>query len=147
MPIDLSTAVNAKDDSAKRSSVINDRCCFICNTKIYEVFVKMSETVTSHSNTPVDNYVNIFLNGERSIRHQSSEEEEANSNRNLLCPECFNKINDYDLARVTAARLHQELKWELSRTEAIYASQQNVQNEKTNEPELIIGNKIFSKNH
>lgn len=82
-------------------------------------------------------YINQFLNGNRSIRLQSSEE--SNSNQNLLCTKCFDKINDYDLACMTAARLHHELKLELSKTEAIYAIKKNLQNNEINEPELIIG--------
>lgn len=134
-PTDSSPEPNA-EDVIQRPSVINHRCCFICGSNLTEAFVKIHETITSHSKTPIHNYVNRFLDGKVSIRHKSFNE--INSNGNLICSKCFNKINDYDLACVTATRLHHDLKWQLSKTEAIYASQKNAQ-KSTTESELIIG--------
>lgn len=141
MPTNLSAEAGPIDNAVQKSSAINHRCCFICNSNKNEPFVQIYGTVTSHSNTPIFKYVKRFLDGKPSDRHEIIDE--INSNRNLLCPRCFNKINDFDLACVTATRLHQELKRELSKTETIYASQKNAQ-KRTVEPELIIGIELDS---
>lgn len=135
-PTDLSSTENVEDYAIQRPSEPNHRCCFICDTKLSGAFVNIYETMTSHSSTRVHKYVNQFLDDKPSIRHGTFEE--TNANRNLLCSGCFNKINDLDLACVTAKRLHHELKWELLQTEASYSSQKNAKNRKI-EPELIIG--------
>lgn len=101
--------------------------CFICNTRTAESYVSMYESVTTHSNAPIYDYVWNFLNDKPSVRDESSDG--ANSNWNLICMECYNKINQYDFACVTATRLEKELRDELTLTEALYAPQQDIQNE------------------
>lgn len=101
--------------------------CFICNTRTSESYVSMHESVTTHSNAPIYDYVWNFLNDKPSVRDDSTDA--ANSNWNLICMECYNKINQYDFACVTATRLEKELRDELALTEALYAPQQDIQNE------------------
>lgn len=48
---------------------------------------------------------------------------------------CFNKVNQYDCACVTAARLEQELRDELSQTEAFYSGQDKAN--ETNDEEML----------
>lgn len=141
----LSTVINANDnvvqnstiivDSVQGSTIIMEKRCFICNTKTTEAYVNVYEAVTSHSCTLLYDYLRQFLNDEPSIRHESFQD--RSSIWNSICLKCCNKIDEYDSARVTAAKLGQELKWKLSQTEAFYIGQQNAQ--KSNEPELIIG--------
>lgn len=97
--------------------------------------------MTLHSRKLIYEHVLQFLNGEPSNRHTSIQN--SVSNWNLVCWKCFNKINEYDLACVTAMRLGQDLKRKLSQTETFYMDQQNVQT--SNESELIIGMPLESE--
>lgn len=97
--------------------------CFLCNTTESETFINLYEALTTHSNTPVFDFVWKFLDDKPSVRDDTVDA--ANSNWNSLCIGCFQKINEYDLACETATRLEEELRWELSQTEATYAAQQN----------------------
>lgn len=98
--------------------------CFICNTKSSESFVGLYDTVSSHSNTPLYDFVWRLLDDQPSVRDDSVEA--ANSNWSLLCAQCFNKINQYDLACSTVAKLEKELRDDLALTEALYAPQQQI---------------------
>lgn len=101
------------------------RICFLCNATESDTFLNLYEALTFHSNTPVFDFVWKFLDDKPSVRDDTVDA--ANSSWNSICVGCFTKINEYDLACETAARLEEELRWELSQTEATYATaQQNV---------------------
>lgn len=129
--INYSTFVIDDDEDGGNEEEMNPfeaiSTCFICNTRTAESYVSMYESVTTHSNAPIYDYVWNFLNDKPSVRDESSDG--ANSNWNLICMECYNKINQYDFACVTATRLEKELRDELTLTEALYAPQQDIQNE------------------
>lgn len=109
--------------AAAAAAVPINQVCFLCNTTECDTFVNLYDTSTSHSNTPVFDFVWKFLDDKPSVRDDTVDA--ANSNWNALCIGCFQKINEYDLACETATRLEEELRWELSQTEATYAAQQN----------------------
>lgn len=96
------------------------RICFLCNSTESQTYLNLYESLTFHSNTPVFDFVWKFLDDKPSVRDDTVDA--ANSNWNSICVGCFTKINEYDLACETAARLEEELRWELSQTEATYAS-------------------------
>lgn len=102
-------------------SASTSRTCFICNTAASESFVNMYETVSLHSNTPVYDFVWKFLDDKPSVRDDSIDA--ANANWSSLCNKCLNKINEYDLALMAAAKIEEELRWELSQTEQLFAGQ------------------------
>lgn len=124
-PFDMTISSSIDDTTTPASIAIPiNRVCFLCNTTESETFINLYEALTSHSNTPVFDFVWKFLDDKPSVRDDTVDA--ANSNWNSLCMGCFQKINDYDLACETASRLEEELRWELSQTEATYAAQQNV---------------------
>lgn len=123
--ISSSTIILDDDDDDERSSADLTSMCFICNTKTSESYVSLYETVSLHSKTQIYDFVWKFLNDKPSIRDDSIEA--ANSNWSLVCMQCLDKINNYDLACVTAAKLEQELRDDLALTEALYAPQQDIQ--------------------
>lgn len=98
------------------------RICFICNTTASESFVNIYETVSRRSLTLICDFVWRFLNDTPSVREDVSDS--ARSKWSLICKRCLDKINEYDLACVTASQLEEEIRYELSSTEAIYAGQQ-----------------------
>lgn len=118
-PFDMTISSSMEDSPIPAAT--ENRTCFICNTTASESYVNLYETVTSHSNTPVYDFVWKFLGDKPSIRDDSIDG--ANANWSSLCLQCFNKINEYDLACETAGRLEEELRWELSQTEARYGQQ------------------------
>lgn len=119
-PFDM-TISSSIDDSQNLAD--SNRICFICNTSTSESFVSLYETLSQHSNTPVYDFVWKFLDNKPSVRDDSIDA--ANSDWSSLCAGCLNKINEYDLACMTAANLEEELRWELSQTEDIYTRQHN----------------------
>lgn len=118
------TISSSIDDATASAPAPLSRICFLCNTTESETFLNLYEALTFHSNTPVFDFVWKFLDDKPSVRDDTVDA--ANSNWNSICVGCFSKINEYDLACETAARLEEELRWELSQTEATYAAQQNV---------------------
>lgn len=123
-PFDTTISSSIVDTTTPAPVVIPiTRICFLCNTTESESFVNLYEALTSHSNTPVFDFVWKFLDDKPSVRDDTVDA--ANSNWNSLCIGCFQKIDEYDLACETASRLEEELRWELSQTEATYAAQQN----------------------
>lgn len=113
--------ISSSIDDATASTPAPLSCiCFLCNTTESEKFLNLYEAITFHSNTPVFDFVWKFLDDKPSVRDDTVDA--ANSNWNSICVGCFNKINEYDLARETANRLEEELRWELSQTEATYAA-------------------------
>lgn len=118
---------NVDDDGATATTsamTSTMKICFICNTTSSEFFVSLYETLSAHSQTQIFDFVWKFLDDQPTVRDDSIDG--ANSNWSLVCSRCLNKINQYDFACVTATRLEQELRDELSQTEAFYSGQETV---------------------
>lgn len=98
------------------SSAAVKRVCFICNS-VSSQYTRLNETtVSEHSKTPLNDFVCQFSDNKPSIRN------ETRSNSRLLCEKCIDKINEYDFACLKSARLEEELRHDLLRTEATYAN-------------------------
>lgn len=76
------------------------------------------EDVSLYSRTPLYSFVEKFLDG------NPSERDTTNTNC-ILCAQCFDKINQLDSANVKMARIEEELRIDLSLTEATYAGAQS----------------------
>lgn len=147
LPSDVLFSVSTQPFDTTISSSIDEsfysasaaRTCFICNTASSESFVNMYEIVSLHSNTPVYDFVWKFLDDKPSVRDDSIDA--ANANWSSLCNKCLNKINEYDSACVAAAKIEEELRWELSQTEQLFAGQENNmtidENEQENEHQAV----------
>lgn len=71
---------------------------------------------SKHSETPICDFINKFL-GKESARVTSNEDE------NIVCTDCLNKIDEYDLACITVERVERELRAALLHTESMYAAE------------------------
>lgn len=123
-PFDMTISSSIIDDGeiSPNSSIVN-QTCFICNTTTSETFVNLYDTMSEHSNTPIFDFIWKFLDDKPSVRDDTVDG--ANSNWNSICNRCLIRINEYDLACVTSTNLEEELRYELSQTEAIYTEQEN----------------------
>lgn len=97
------------------------KMCFICNTTTSQSFVSLYREKSLHSNTKIFDFIWEFLNNQTSVRDSTAAA--ANSNWSLLCAECLDMINEYDFARVTAAKFEKCLRDRLSSTELYYEKQ------------------------
>lgn len=125
-PFDMTISSSVLDD--ERSSRSNNyptnshKICFICNTTASENFVNLYEAVTKHSQTQIFDFVWKFMDNQPSVRDDSIDA--ANSNWSSVCARCLDRINEYDLACVTANKFEQELRADLFQTETFYARRQ-----------------------
>jgi hypothetical protein len=71
---------------------------------------------SKHTETPICDFIVKFLGKELS-RVVTNEDEE-----NIVCTDCLNKIDEYDLACMTVERVERELRAALLLTESIYAT-------------------------
>lgn len=146
-PFDMTISSSIIDDEGGTTSAMANtmRICFICNTTSSESFVSLYDTVSEHSKTQIFDFVWKFLDDQPTVRDDSIDG--ANSNWSLVCARCLNKINQYDLACMTATRLEQELRDELAQTEAFYSGRERIDepneeyeriDETSEEPQQII---------
>lgn len=90
--------------------------CYICNTASVFYSQNLYQTKSKHSETRICEFIRIFLANYPSEREYIS----INSvdDENCICIECLNKIDEYDLASITAKRVETELRDLLLHTEA-----------------------------
>lgn len=72
---------------------------------------------SKHTETPICDFIVKFLGKELS-RVVTNEDEE-----NIVCTDCLNKIDEYDMACMTVERVERELRAALLLTESIYATE------------------------
>lgn len=122
-PFDMTISSSMMDeDGTTATTSTNKICCFICNTTVSDNFFSLFDTLSKHSLTHIFDFVWKFLGDQPSVREDSIDA----ANASTVCTTCLNKIDQYDLACVTAEKLEKELRHELSQTETLYALQQNV---------------------
>ncbi|XP_055298202.1 uncharacterized protein LOC129566153 [Sitodiplosis mosellana] len=132
-PFDLTITSSIQGDGMSRFTIKENisrftprspiKMCFICNTATSESFVSLYRTMSMHSNTKIYDFVWQFLNDQPSVRDSSAAA--ANSNWSLVCAECLDMINEYDYARVTAAKFENCLRDKLSRTEMYHVNRRD----------------------
>lgn len=83
-------------------SSLSHQRCYICDNSVVSEVNNVFEVLTGHSQTPV----HLFL--EKFVGHSLSSRTEPNFS-DLLCQECIDKFNEYDLAVLTAQRLQHEV--------------------------------------
>lgn len=83
-------------------SPLSHQRCYICDNSVVSEVNNVFEVLTGHSQTPV----HLFL--EKFVGHSLSSRTEPNFS-DLLCQECIDKFNEYDLAVLTAQRLQHEV--------------------------------------
>lgn len=71
---------------------------------------------SKHSETPICDFIIKFL-GKESTRLASNEDE------NIVCTDCLDKIDEYDMACMTVERVERELRAALLHTESMYSAE------------------------
>lgn len=83
-------------------SSLSHHKCYICDNTVESEISNVFEALTGHSQTPV----HLFL--EKFVGHSLSSRADPNFS-DLLCQQCIDKFNEYDLAVLTAQRVQHEL--------------------------------------
>ncbi|XP_055305363.1 zinc finger protein 32-like [Sitodiplosis mosellana] len=88
--------------------------CYICNTTSGFYSRNLFKTKSKYSETRICEFICRFLG------NYPSERDCSNENVHCVCIECLNKIDEYDLATMTAKRMERELSDILLHTEALF---------------------------
>ncbi|XP_031637394.1 zinc finger protein OZF-like isoform X2 [Contarinia nasturtii] len=86
--------------------------CYICNTTSVFYSRNLFKTKSKYTETSICEFIKKFLGN-----HQS---ERKCIDKHCVCIECLNKIDEYDLATMTAQRVERELRDILLATESLY---------------------------
>lgn len=108
------------ESSQIRMDQINIVSCIVCNseTKLYEQ--NIGELMSQHSETRLCDLIQRCL-GTSNIRRNIDDE----SHCLCICYDCVSKLNEYDLAYVTAERVAYELQQMLLQTDQLYVDNEN----------------------
>lgn len=100
--------------------------CYICNATSVFYSRNLFKTKSKYSETRICEFIRKFLGNYPSEREcvtiNNSE------NEHCVCIDCLNKIDEYDLAAMTAKRVERELRDILLHTEALFFKQSKVIN-------------------
>lgn len=131
-PFDVTATTSVNNDCISRFTISENvstfspsvpaKMCFVCNTTTSESFVSLYLATSKHSNTKIYDFIWSLLNCQPSCRENSTDA--ANSNWSLVCAECLDMINEYDLACVKSRKYKNCLRDKLSQTETYYMKQQ-----------------------
>lgn len=95
---------------------MNPLNCYICDKKSVFYCKNIYKLTSKHSETLICDFIRKFLDNQLSRRPDDTESE------SIVCIECLNKIDEYDLACITVKRVEKELREILLRTESLHAS-------------------------
>lgn len=96
------------------------KICYICNIQTTLYSKNLIETKSEHTNTPIADFISKFLGNYPSYRNWGAVYETKITDERFGCIECIAKINEYDLACVTAERIENELREILLLTVALH---------------------------
>lgn len=88
--------------------------CFICNATSVFYSRNLYKTKSKYSETRICEFIRRFLG------NYPTERDCSNDNEYCVCIECLRKIDEYDLASMTAKRMERELSDVLLQTEALF---------------------------
>lgn len=92
--------------------------CYICNTTSLFYSVNLFKTKSKYSEIRICEFIRIFL-GDYSSKRQCTSIN-IDENDHCVCIECLNKIDEYDLATMTARRVEAEMRDILLHTESLH---------------------------
>lgn len=115
--------VIVNDPSSNASA--NQQICFICNSSSDRPFSDLYGTPSSHSTTPIYDFVWKFLGGKPSVRNDATDA--SSLNNDVVCAGCLDMLNKYDEAHTNSKLFKREIRRKLDKTEAYF---QLVQNQK-----------------
>lgn len=110
-------------DIPENSTTPSQQTCFICDNTTNEPLINLYTGQTKYSSTPIYDLVWKFMNNQPSERIQINDV--ICSNLPGICIECFDQINEYDLAIVSSERLEEQIREKLSQTESQYLENKN----------------------
>lgn len=117
MLISVSTQTNSTSNSA-----VFEKKCLICKTKSSESFVDLYDAMSIASNTPI--YILLCqISNTEAIDELTSI---ASPQFRFLCAKCLDTINRYESFCMKAARLEDEIRFELYRTESLFERDQRI---------------------
>lgn len=96
---------------------MNPDTCFVCNITSVFYVRNLMNAKSQHSETRLCEFIAKFLGEFQSNRLDNSLDD------TLICFQCLNKIDEYDLACVTAQRIEKELREVLLQTESIFSKE------------------------
>lgn len=114
-------------------SLNNNLRCYICFKKLEFFQPNISTQNASYTETPIKTYLEQFA------KQFPLTENEDKLNEIIVCEECLSKINDYDLACLTARNIENDLCDMLKKTKEIIIKQ-----EIKEEHEYIIENEFIN---
>lgn len=100
---------SSQDDSQK---------CYICNAISESYQRNLYETKSQHTETRICDFITKWLS-DKPTNHRIESTKINSSDENCICTDCFEKINEYDLACVTAERIDKELRETFLLTESL----------------------------
>lgn len=112
---------------------INTDSCIVCNNlkKLNER--NIGELLSQHSDTRICDLIHRCLNAHKLHRNIDDE-----SHCLRICCDCLLKLNEYDLACVTAARVQNELQQMLLQTDQLYVGNDALESNKIHSRRNII---------
>lgn len=116
----MTTAISQQIESTK--------VCSICDKTSNESLVNLYTGKTKHSSTPIYDIVWKFMNNQSSERIQINDS--IDSDLPGVCIECFDQINEYDLAIVLAEKLEEQIRAKLFHTENEFIKNRNAKKQK-----------------
>lgn len=100
--------------------IVQDHTCFICNAESKLFDQSIIEIKSEHSQTSVCDLIMRFLGN---VELHRNIEDELFQNGAHICSECISRINDYDLACITAERVGNELRELVLHTDSYYLNE------------------------
>lgn len=96
--------------------MLTAQTCYICNSVSEFFYQSLTETKSKHSNTRICDIIRKFMDEKND---DSMTFDGINSDEDGVCVECMGRIEEYDLAYVTAENIESEFRAKLSRKKAI----------------------------
>lgn len=124
-PFDPVSNVNSKSKNSKINSKSTPKC-FVCNSATADSFSNLYGTVSAYSARSIYDYIWKWLGGKPSVRNEKTNASQLEDE--IICSDCFDTINDYDAALLTAKQCRKQICDKLMKTEAHFQKIQNEEN-------------------
>lgn len=131
LDIDIDDVATDENSSLSPQQIETSKTCFICDKTSNESLINLYTGQTKHSSTPIYDIVWKFMDNEPSERIQINDL--TNSDLPGVCIECFDQLNEYDLAIVSSEKLEEQIRAKLSHTENRFLQNKNGATEQENE--------------
>lgn len=111
--------------------VISEVVCYLCNKQTIDFHSNFAKIRSNHSNTPIKEFIEKFLDGFESERNLDNE-------TNAICIECFDQISVYDRLNIKATQQELMLRILLLETETKLKCDANVKIENEHSESVFV---------